>query len=611
VASAARLPLFSGAVVAAIESRKGKGKVDDSARGDEPSEPNEAGPAVAKPDTTRREPIADSIPTLAPLVPSIPSQIPPWPEETVGDDTAGDARAGLHVHGGVQDDASPEPPVDPEPSPPPMVDPGDDFGSDHTLAVDPAPEVSVAPVVLEPPAPRGDADVDAGDWGTETADPEPRAATEPAVDDLPPIAEDTQPEREEAEVSDAIASEPPLPEPTPAPFVSPEAESDAAFPVAVDVDIPSTPPSEALPPQPDVLAIDATVPDEVIWRDPPQALQPAEPIEAEAAALGVAAPPPDEPPVPVREDQIWSVPEAVEPGVGRVEPEQSVAQPEPHAQHHARAEPEPGIEEHTSPRGESTPSSALALPAMPSSFTPSWPSSSLPAPGRTGEAVPYARRAVRIVGGVVLALTATILLLIALYRWVDPPASTLMLGQRLTGTEIEQKWVPIERMSPNLIQAVILSEDGGFCRHRGVDWSAMEEAIESSRGGSTITMQVVKNLFLWPARSYVRKALEIMLAYVVEIVWPKERVLEIYLNIAEWGPGVFGAEAAARTHFGKSASQLTAQEAALLAVSLPSPIERQAGYPDQQARRLASNLLLRMRAVRTAQRCVRTRRAGS
>jgi monofunctional biosynthetic peptidoglycan transglycosylase len=610
VASAARLPLFSGAVVAAIESRKGKGKVDDSARGDEPSEPNEAGPAVAKPDTTRREPIADAIPTVAPLAPGIPSQIPPWPEETVTADTAGDARAGADVQVGVQDiPEAPEAPIDPEPSPPPMVDPGDDFGSDHTLAVDPAPEVSVEPVVPEPPAPRGDTDVDADDWETDTADPEHRAATEPAVDDLSPIAEDTQPDRVEAEVSDAIVGEPPLVEP----FLRldrPEAESHAAPPTPVDEDIPSTPPSEARP-SPGAPQFGVSVADELVWHDPPQALHPAEPIEAEAAAPGVAAPPPDERPVPIHEDQIWSVPEAIEPGVGRVERAQTVAQLEPHAQHHARAEPEPGIEQHTSPSRESTPSSALALPAMPSSFTPPWPSSSLPAPGRTGEAVPYARRAVRIVGGVVLALTATVLLLIVLYRWVDPPASTLMLGQRLTGTEIEQKWVPIERMSPNLIQAVILSEDGGFCRHRGVDWSAMEEAIESSRGGSTITMQVVKNLFLWPARSYVRKALEIMLAYVVEVVWPKERVLEIYLNIAEWGPGVFGAEAAARTHFGKSASQLTAQEAALLAVSLPSPIERQAGYPDQQARRLASNLLLRMRAVRTAQRCVRTRRAGS
>lgn len=219
-------------------------------------------------------------------------------------------------------------------------------------------------------------------------------------------------------------------------------------------------------------------------------------------------------------------------------------------------------------------------------------------------------RAARIAGGIAVGLVGLVFLLIILYRWIDPPTSTLMLGQRLTGTEIDQRWRPLGRISPHLVQAVILSEDGGFCRHRGVDWSALGEAIESSRGGSTITMQVVKNLFLWPHRSYVRKALEIMLAYVVEVFWPKDRILEIYLNIAEWGPGIFGAEAAARNHFSKAASQLTAQEAALLAVSLPSPIERQAGYPGWQTRRLANNLLIRMRSVRSPVRCVRTRRAA-
>ena len=168
--------------------------------------------------------------------------------------------------------------------------------------------------------------------------------------------------------------------------------------------------------------------------------------------------------------------------------------------------------------------------------------------------------------------------------------------------------MPLERISPNLIHAVILSEDGAFCRHRGVDWSALEEAIENDRGGSTISMQVVKNLFLWPASSYVRKALEMVLAYLVEVVWPKRRVLEIYLNIAEWGPGIFGAEAAARHNFGKAASQLTPEEAALLAVALPNPLDRQARYPGYQHRRLASNLLTRMRAVRTTMRCARTRR---
>jgi monofunctional biosynthetic peptidoglycan transglycosylase len=155
-----------------------------------------------------------------------------------------------------------------------------------------------------------------------------------------------------------------------------------------------------------------------------------------------------------------------------------------------------------------------------------------------------------------------------------------------------------------------MSEDGRFCRHRGVDWSELGEAIESARdgtprGGSTISMQVVKNLFLWPSRSYVRKAIEIPLTYVVEGLWPKRRILEIYLNIAEWGPGVFGAEAASRFHFGKRASQLTPREAALLAVSLPNPFTRRAGDPGPGTSRLANNLLIRMRTGRANAFCVR------
>jgi monofunctional biosynthetic peptidoglycan transglycosylase len=213
----------------------------------------------------------------------------------------------------------------------------------------------------------------------------------------------------------------------------------------------------------------------------------------------------------------------------------------------------------------------------------------------------------------VLCVGAACLLLALLlfYRWVDPPASTLMVGQRLTGTTISQRWVPLERISPNLAAAVISSEDGHFCRHHGVDWGELKEAIESAgdgiaRGGSTISMQVVKNLFLWPSRSYVRKALEIPLAYAMEALWPKRRILEIYLNIAEWGPGIFGAEAAARYHFRKSALTLNAREAALLAVSLPNPFDRQAGRPGPGTVRLADNLLLRMRAAQPSTACLRT-----
>jgi monofunctional biosynthetic peptidoglycan transglycosylase len=211
---------------------------------------------------------------------------------------------------------------------------------------------------------------------------------------------------------------------------------------------------------------------------------------------------------------------------------------------------------------------------------------------------------------VAAGLAIIVLTLVVLYRWVDPPTSTLILGQRLAGTPIERRWVPLERISPHLVRAVILSEDGGFCRHRGVDWGAMEEAIENARGGSTITMQVVKNLFLWPSRSYVRKVIEIGLAYLVEAIWPKRRILEIYLNIAEWGEGVFGAEAAARTHFSKRASRLTAEEAALLAVALPNPVERTAGGQGLVTSRLAGRLMLRMATSRADLSCVPGLRAA-
>jgi len=250
--------------------------------------------------------------------------------------------------------------------------------------------------------------------------------------------------------------------------------------------------------------------------------------------------------------------------------------------------------------------SAQTIPAPPT------PAEELPAPGR--DRLGIERRHLRFLLGAGLAFLigagGLLLLPLLLYRWVDPPASTLMLSQRFTGTPTTQRWIPLERMSPNLVAAVIASEDGHFCRHHGVDWGELREAIESAgdglaRGGSTISMQVVKNLFLWPSRSYVRKAIEIPLAYSIETLWSKRRILEIYLNIAEWGPGIFGAEAAARYHFRKPALLLTPREAALLAVSLPNPFERQAGRPGPGTLRLADNLLLRMRAAQANTACVR------
>jgi monofunctional biosynthetic peptidoglycan transglycosylase len=204
------------------------------------------------------------------------------------------------------------------------------------------------------------------------------------------------------------------------------------------------------------------------------------------------------------------------------------------------------------------------------------------------------RRAGFILVGLAVGYAVLVLSLIVAYRWVDPPRSALMIATRLSGQPVVYGPVPITSISSNLQRAVVTSEDARFCYHPGVDWGALYEAMNESRGGSTITMQVAKNLFLWPSRSYVRKAIEIPVALTIDAVWPKRRILEVYLNIAEWGPGIFGAEAAAYYHFDKPASRLTAQEAALLAASLPNPIARDAGEPGRITALLASRLRGRM-----------------
>jgi monofunctional biosynthetic peptidoglycan transglycosylase len=279
-----------------------------------------------------------------------------------------------------------------------------------------------------------------------------------------------------------------------------------------------------------------------------------------------------------------------------------------------RAEPRPGIA--PGPAGAKPSASDAASDIWRTELPATQAGREAPQPSGTAWRLPRVTlRWVLTLAGIGLAAAGGLVLaLVALYRWIDPPASTLMLGQRLAGTTITQRWVPLDRISPNLITAVILSEDGAFCRHRGVDWGELKEAIESAgeggaRGGSTISMQVVKNLFLWPSRNYIRKAIEIPLTYVIEAAWSKPRILEIYLNIAEWGPGIFGAEAAARHHFRKPASMLNPREAALLAVALPNPFDRQAGRPGPGTARLADNLLLRMRAGRANTSCVRPRAA--
>lgn len=191
------------------------------------------------------------------------------------------------------------------------------------------------------------------------------------------------------------------------------------------------------------------------------------------------------------------------------------------------------------------------------------------------------RRGVRCLAAVIATVIVFHLAWIALYAVVAPQRSNLMLAYAVAGTPVKQTWMDLEDISPNLIKAVVMAEDAQFCRHWGVDFSAIREAIERAdhrgpRGASTISMQTAKNLFLWNGRSYVRKGLELPLTYAMEAFWSKRRMLEIYLNIVEWGPGVFGAEAAARHHFGRSAAKLSRDQAARLATALPNPRVRSA-----------------------------------
>jgi len=217
----------------------------------------------------------------------------------------------------------------------------------------------------------------------------------------------------------------------------------------------------------------------------------------------------------------------------------------------------------------------------------------------------------------VLATLALLLLpyLLTPFYMVINPISTVMLWRHLRGARVEHHFVPITRISPSLPLAVIIAEDGRFCSHHGVDFAEIREAIaeaddiDEMRGGSTISQQVVKNLFLWSGHSLIRKALEFPLALWFDLVLPKRRVLEIYLNIAEWGPnGEFGAEAGAERAFGKPARDLSRYQAALLAATLPNPVERNARQPGPGLRRLAGLYDARAARAPAAAACVRQSR---
>ncbi|HVZ53989.1 MAG TPA: monofunctional biosynthetic peptidoglycan transglycosylase [Pseudolabrys sp.] len=223
-------------------------------------------------------------------------------------------------------------------------------------------------------------------------------------------------------------------------------------------------------------------------------------------------------------------------------------------------------------------------------------------------------RFLRIVGAVLLVLLLLPYAIAPLYA-VLTPVSTVMIWRAIAGERVERVYVPLSRVSPALSLAVIVAEDGRFCTHHGVDFAGIREAIREAddlddlRGGSTITQQVAKNLFLWPGHSYVRKALELPLALWIDLILPKRRILEIYLNIAEWGPnGEFGVEAGSQYAFHKSAHDVSRYQAALLASVLPNPVTRSAKSPSPGLRRLAGLYEARSGRSHGAAACLETRR---
>lgn len=214
---------------------------------------------------------------------------------------------------------------------------------------------------------------------------------------------------------------------------------------------------------------------------------------------------------------------------------------------------------------------------------------------------PWLPRLLLLVFGLIIVLPVA---LVVLFRFVPPPFTPLMVERWLAGGSLTRRWVPLADISPNLVRAVIASEDSKFCSHHGFDWDAIDRAREQDaagdriRGASTISQQTAKNLFLLPDRTWTRKGIEAGFTVLLEALWPKRRILEAYLNIAEWGPQRFGADAAARAEFGKPASALSVSEAARLATVLPNPRRYRAGKPGPYVMRQSRVVAARITVVR-------------
>jgi monofunctional biosynthetic peptidoglycan transglycosylase len=188
---------------------------------------------------------------------------------------------------------------------------------------------------------------------------------------------------------------------------------------------------------------------------------------------------------------------------------------------------------------------------------------------------PLSKRIGLIVGKILLWFVVFTIVWVLAYRFINPPITLLMLQR---SAKVERKWVKFENISDNMKRAAVSAEDQLFLKHIGFDVKAIEKAFENNakgkkiKGGSTISQQTAKNVFLWPGRSYIRKAFEAYFTLLIEVLWSKERILEVYLNVIEMGDGIYGAEAAAQTYYGKSCSNLTRAQAALIVACFPNPI---------------------------------------
>lgn len=210
----------------------------------------------------------------------------------------------------------------------------------------------------------------------------------------------------------------------------------------------------------------------------------------------------------------------------------------------------------------------------------------------------------RVLGKIILALFVLSILMPVIYKWVNPPVTPLMIIRKVQiGAPIEKDWKSLDEISPNMVKCAIASEDGNFLGHRGFDYIAINQAIKEresgrrKRGASTISQQTAKNVFLWPKSSWVRKGFESYYTFLIERIWGKERIMEVYLNVIEMGTGVYGAEAAAQHYFNTSADKLTLRQSALITACYPAPLKRDAAHPSRYVKKRASQVQRQSGAV--------------